>query len=320
MASLKKYPFIITLASTQILFAISCSSSRYQNPESIEERMISYEAKEAQVHPVPALAVMEYRPTTLHRAPASVKDTHLIKKNKSFSSYSNKRIYFLTLLKQYNEMKNYTSGVAPEIKVCPAFHTSWWDEQKSDKSASAENKLNSIFKDVASIKTDVITKSEVASMYPELYLPLTADDNYPTVLDIVKKDNTVELEGLLANAYQIHIQKTYAELAELCEYGQSANYYIFENLITHIKTKGPLGQSTEGLKTLVKTTLVSNMTLITSLKARGIESGITLRGRAPASVASIDSMNSAEYEDEALDRLQALWSKDYLGQIKNKRR
>ncbi len=201
---------------------------------------------------------------------------------------SNKRLYFLTMLSQYNLLKNYSEGIKlPSINACPNFHTSVVNYKQRTPLKHALN-LNKNYNNIS-------TKN-----YPELSLPLVHNSKYPTVKDIVIKSKD-EVKSLLKKALAIHLQKMHKELDELCEYGSSENYRIYENLFSYIKkNKGKFVGSKRNMKILLKTTLFSNKLLIESLRDKS--------SRMPASI-------NNKYLDEIVRRLNAHWAYNYINTI-----
>ena len=258
-----RFPITLSL----VLFLSSCSSGLKQS-ESIADKMARYKAAQYSDNKVPQINL----PTTSlsgGRAPASFKPAH----NKKPLSLSNKRLYFLTLHSQYQTLNKMLGSSSPEIAICPSFHTSLVKQKGEAKGLKVNevevSKLN--FND--------------QGFHPELDLPITRGSVKPTVKDIMSDEGKVAVK----NALQLHVEKTHSELQELCEFGNSDNYYTFENLYTLIKKKKVTGRS-DKLSSLMKTTLFTNHLILKSLQQK------QSMGRSPAS-------HKSSYEKVLLNEL-----------------
>ena len=67
-------------------------------------------------------------------------------------------------------------------------------------------------------------------------------------------------------AFNTHVKKIYIEINSLCEDGHSPNYFIFENLVRHIKVKKSFMNNSESLQALFNTSIFSNLFLKFSYK------------------------------------------------------
>jgi hypothetical protein len=141
----------------------------------------------------------------------------------------------------------------------------------------------------------------------------------PRVIDLVSlsKSNEGQVEKLVDKAVTTHITKAYSELSELCEFGSSDNYYIYENLMSSIDREGGLEKNAYGLQILLRTSLMFNHALISSLGSESTNL-TTTRGRAPASTQNISEISTAPaqaYTDELMRRMKADWAKTYYQKI-----
>jgi hypothetical protein len=295
-----------TLSTLVCLAAFGCAGG-YHAPESIEAKMARYESQKIPSNIVPELPIapVAFAEMALSsRAPASFDGgSSWDRKEKEDIQGSTKRLYFLTLLSQYYSLKGLTgSNSAPSISICPSFHTSVveYEEQGGNHGTMASYNYSD-----KHISSDL-------GLYPEYSLPLTADSNTPTVATAFQNKDLKQRFGdekqILKTAFDIHLAKTYRELAELCENGASDNYYAFENLSTHIKQNQKIfAPSSNGMKVLFKTTLFSNKALIESLKGSGTAN------RAPASA------TEQGYEDMIIERLGVNWTHQYFAEFNKKR-
>lgn len=282
---------VLVTSCAALLFSISCASN-YRRPESVEDKMSRYEVKKAKINEVPRMAPPSI--SYAGRGPASV--TTPKKMSRPFSDLTNKRVYFLTLLSQYNDFRPFATYAAPTLAICPHFHTNVVNFNESHQK-SFEKRSWPLHAGTENSYQD----ESWAKKYPEFYLPVTKESVEPRVLDLLKKSPSKERsQELISLAVDTHVSKIYDELKELCEYGSSDNYFTFENLTSHIKGSGkPFPPGEESLNTLLKTTLFTNKMLIDSLKRAVPEKG----SRAPA------SMEEARYIDEVIVRLGVDWIK-----------
>lgn len=301
---------LLTLSTLALLS--SCAG-----PESYDQKMSRYTPKTLSKNQVPEITSngFEFTPKKGARGPASVEPKKTIQQDPTMEvNYTNKKLYFLTLLGQYEGMKKYTAMFdAPEVKICPNFHTSLLQhKEKGSNSLVSKSRFVSAKKftyEVDKLKDDVFVAN-----HPELSLPLSQDEVTPRVIDIMRTEKELtesKMNELVHRALDIHLSKTYTEIRELCEYGVSDNYYIYENLITHIKNSdfAPDGSN---MNTLLKTTVFSNIALVTSLEK--MSSGPS------RSIASAQEKESTStYANEMMARLNVEWAKEYFDHIKTSR-
>jgi len=291
---MKKVNFLVI--STLLLGATSCSSD-YKRPESFESKMARFSSQDINKNKVPNYVLPDFDYKKLKvtkRGPAST-DGQL---NLDIPR-SNKKLYFLGLLGQYNSMKTFLSEAhAPEVNICPSFHTTLLNHKEV---ANKTPFTNSNFKN----RYTSFSEEEV-KIFPELSLPMTTDSTSPRVVDILRntKDLTHEKTNeVITKALQIHIKKTYDEIYELCDTGTSENYYIFENMITSVNRdahKFTPGQ--ESLKKFFKVTVFSNIALMKSLKKAQISNS-----RFPAS-----AIKEVDYSKAITARMKANWAYEYI--------
>ncbi|PIP89228.1 MAG: hypothetical protein COW01_06805 [Bdellovibrionales bacterium CG12_big_fil_rev_8_21_14_0_65_38_15] len=278
------------LISLCALSVVACG--HYSPPETFESKMARYQVRNTGNSGVPEIEPIQFK-TTRMRAPASVEP----KTEKEDINFSNRKLYFITLYKQYHELSSFSQTPVREIKQCPSFHSALVDHSEVEK-PRVDWKVQ--------YNTNKIQDENYVKYYPELYLSM--DDNAPTprVVDLIRND-TSKTQSLVQSAIEKHVDKTHAELAELCEYGTSDNYYAFENLNTEIRKKDVAPASTTGMKILLKTTLFSNKALIESLKQSSTPS------RSPAS-----AIKKVDFEALVMNRLGVPWAKGYYQSLKER--
>jgi hypothetical protein len=291
----------ILAVATTVTVVSSCSSGySYRRPESVNDKIDRYQSRNKNANEVPEVKVEDYAFDTgkRNRGPASVNFES--KKDKGLNQYNNKRLYFLTLFSQYQEIGKYSSkGVVKKLNHCPSFHTSYLNFKESNTITN-----NGIGYKLPFNNLNTISNEKKVSKYPEFYLPMSNTSTRPRVIDIVSKSDITKAEVVknVQRAIDIHVTKTFSELNELCDTGTSANYYTYENLITHIKTKSKLNPNKVGLQTLVKTTLFSNMAIQKSMKK--------YQKKKSRSIASFAKKQS--YGSEVMKRLEVPWAENYF--------
>ena len=303
-----------------ILTLASCSSM-YQSPESFEEKMSRFQARSLSLNTVPHFQVAQVN-MNASRSPASVQEVDPNFENQA-SRFSNRHLYFMALYSQYIDLKAYSSYESlSKLNSCPAFHTSFITQNHQ-----AHNHKRTYSPDLYFSPED-ITDPNVIAFYPELQLPLSKEELRPTVADYFSKKTETykdspdqfhdDLAQIVNQALEVHISKTYHELVELCEYGQSDNYYVYENLITYITRNPAFGASSESMKTLLRTTLFSNKVLTKSLlsQSKVVSSNAS---RSIASVQDNELSTSHVLEMEVAKRTKSDWTQDYISSVINHR-
>lgn len=298
---MKKIQIISTITLTAIL-ASSCATG-----ENYQSKMDRYSPRTAEKNIVPDINAKYFSfKEAKTRAPAQES-----KLNGSQSegeiSFTNKKLYFLTMLDQYETLKSLVPNTnAPSISLCPNFHTGLLNhnEKFGKKSTAGQFQYNYSMSEIG--------KDEYVDQHPELYLPLTKESKTPRIVDIARNKKELskeELSSMVTEAVNIHLSKTYYELNELCEYGTSDNYYIYENMITHTKTNS-FKPSNANLNVLLKTTVFSNLALINSISRQVPKTS----GR---SIASVKPTSENTYSQELFGKMNAVWAKDYFTTLKN---
>lgn len=299
MKKYKNFKSLISLGAISLAVASCSSGYSYKKPETFEEKISRYQSRNLNTNLVPEVHVDEkfsYK-SKRTRGPASVSSSQ---KDNGLNQYNNKRLYFLTLYSQYQSMKPLASSeaVGMELNHCPSFHTSFLTFNENNPSSSRNKSYKMPFSDMSKLKS-----TDYMSKYPEFYLPVSKASVRPRVIDVAVKDNlsATQVKSLMTNAINTHLAKTYSELTELCETGSSSNYYVYENLLTHIKTRKKISADKVGMKTLFKTTLFSNMALSNSLKKNQ-----RVKSRGIASFAQKQS-----FDEEVIKRLEVPWVESY---------
>ncbi len=271
------------------LVCVSCGSYR---PESFESKMAHYNSEEQKTNQVPPLALNFEEGKT--RAPSSVvTPAKTNKKTEStelsaLAALSNKKLYFLALFDQYNNLARYTPSTTAKIKSCPNFH-SGIIEQLGEYPDPNHFKTPIRSEEFGTLKTHL-----------GLQLPMQKNDFHPTVTEFYSSTKNQNLYELQVKALDVHLSKMYDELTELCEYGTSDNYYIFENLTTYIQTQ-KLTMSNDNLKILMRTTLFTNQVLTNTFER------MSEKGRKPAA-----GQAQPFYFDSVVKRLKVEWAVSFV--------
>ncbi len=223
---MKYIPAILSLSTL-----LSCAGL-YRSPESIGQKMHRYRSKEIRTNITPDVVVSDFK-RSRSRSIASQEQQDL--------SINNKKVYFMSLLKQYDTFVSIYPEYGKKINLCPRFH----QEMLEHKEKGLTENWN---------KKESITHGS-------------------PIVDALRKDHSSIEDGIKA-----HIQRNHDELAQLCEQGSSHNYYIYENLVSLSREPGVLLGNTDGINILLKSPIFFNMKVISSVatksrvKARGIAS------------------------------------------------
>lgn len=322
------------------LLIASCSG-HFHSPESMNDKMNRFKPRSYSVNTVPRLHVandlsyknfedtnsdqelkLEQDKPLANRGPASTKIQS--NKNEELKNFSNRHLYFLTLHDQYLYFQTFLDhSNIPKINFCPAFHTSFIQNRQNQQGLRKQ-----AYQPHESINIKNLTLPETLTRFPELSLPITKTELTPTIADYFQgrsqnykndKDGTQfrkDLQNMMKQSLQIHLSKTYHELNELCEYGQSENYYIYENLISHARRSPSHGPNSESMKTLLLTTIFANMALTHSLNEQATQTATSSSSRrSPASATPREKDHSLATEQEVLERMNSKWVKSYFEKV-----
>ena len=288
----------ISLLNILIVLLISSCSSSYKQPETFSSKMSRFNPQTEKINLIPSTPPLPEK-FSFSRRPASVDK----KPRKEKKLRPSKHLYFLTLFDQYQSLKAYSPAILPNINTCPHFHTALLKEGFKYSQRKNKKRLNYKFLNKGHLK-DI----NFLSSAPELYLPMTEKSKKPKVIDIIKGQDKENWPSTIQKALSYHAFKTFREIEQLCLLGKSTNYYNFQNLLTTIqKSKMGFKPSKENLRILLKTTIFSNMSLISSLKKKE-------QNRAPSSLNSKET----KLKKQILSRMKAPWAQDYFNFVKRK--
>jgi hypothetical protein len=284
---MKKRSNAITLKILSTALLVSCSG--FHSPESIESKMARFESGGIDQNIVPDLVIdkSHFRGS---RFPASAGS---MTSKTPYGKLSNKKLYFLQLLDQYYKLGQYTSkSEINKVVSCPQFHTQMVNYHEANHTAHKKSIR-------VEYQKEKLTNAAYLASHPELSLPTKHDGKFPTLAQVIGDKNHHEQ---LIDVITLHAKKTKQELVELCESGTSNNYYIFENMLTHIKRKGN-AQSTKNAQTLLKTTVYANKAILASISK--------YTKTASRSIASVGGSTN-QIEIEVQNRMNSKWFDQYI--------
>jgi hypothetical protein len=274
-----------------LVLLTACSGYQYRAPESIADKMDRYKANNP--NPNPSLE-LKSRQDLLQKgasrglASKELPETYGLK-------HSDKRLYFMSLLSQYELMRTMVKNETPNLTICPHFHSSVVEYKEE----------HGEYKTLHKAETKAKAGGDEA-LYPELQLKVSNQG-----LTLKEELANQEKEEVLEKALSNHAKNTFNELRELCEYGVSDNFYAFENLMTHIKNSG-FAKNSESANVLFKTPIYANDLIMNSLSFKSSE---PTRGPASANLNSTEN----DYLRELSARMNAHWYYDYVANLKKER-
>ena len=274
---------------------VSCSS-HYRRPESIEAKIDRFQTQDRYVNLIPSIQMSQDNISAAIFKKASRLQGRSIASSfeeDENSNFSNKRLYFLVLLSQYNKFQKLSTISTSSINSCPKFHTSFLDYNENF-SIQDNQKDRMITYDY---QKNQLSQRNYLAKHPELFLPVSMDSALPQVVDLIKSSDDSKTRQVLQQAINLHASKTFLELQRLCEHGQSTNYYNFENLISHIQKQNHFPGNSYNAKLLLKTSLFSNYAIIYSLTGSKQNNN-----RTTASFVFKD-----QYKKELIKRVKAPW-------------
>ena len=276
----------------------------------IEEKMSYYTPRKA-YYPVTRFTVIDnpFKKKQRHIQSLTKKKLYLktIHSNEKMTNvHSNRQLYFLALLAQYNELKIFSENKEKDIGYCAGFHSSIVDH--GNRFAMEKREQRKLKKKLFLKK--YLGDNNFISLYPELSLPTVSGRTNPLVIDLIRREGISFLPKIVQGALSIHLSKIYGELKELCESGLSDNYYNYENLITISKMKSGFLSSKESMKILFKLTMFSNMALLDSLQYT--------EGKKSRRPSSFHASNF--YVDEIMKRLKVRWVWEYFEEVDRRRK
>ncbi len=258
---------ILTISTLTLL--ASCGSYQLSSIDGVERVKINQDS-----YSKPQFYVKKFKPTKASRSIASV-DTGL--------SLSNKKAYFLSLYKQYEQF-NQITNVEDKINSCPQFHNDLLTYE-SDLSGENISKINLDFSEV------LIDKTAVTS-YPVLSLPYEGTDLYSYIQHNKAWSQSKQIALSALKSYTKGIKR---EIETMCEFGNSNDYYIYENMISYYRNNQDFIYSYQALPSVLKVSPVANIFLLESLKTT------------PQSI--------SVFESKLMTQMNIPWFKNYLYEV-----
>ena len=303
--------------NTQVLMIVSLSVlASCSGHESYRSKMSRYTPKQIGINLVPEITTNGFKFTENigPRSPASHEQTTSVETIQSDEAMlSNKKLYFLTLFGQYTNISKYAREFkAPVVSVCPNFHNSLLEHNERRPAGISPKTMNQNNKKFY-YNSNKFNDPLYVVAHPELSLPMQKNEVNPNVIDTFRSmggsisDST--MNDLVQKALDIHISKTYTEILELCEFGVSDNYFIYENMMTHVQNTN-FTPSDSNMNILLKSTLFSNHALMISL-----DKIPTATSRSIASI-EVKKETKNPYSNEMMTRLNVEWAHLYYNHLR----
>ena len=306
---MKKNTHVLMIVSLSVL--ASCSGH-----ESYLSKMSRYTPKQIGTNQVPEITTNGFKFTAnkTPRGPASSDQTTSVETTQSDeATLSNKKLYFLTLFGQYTNISKYAQDFkAPIVSICPNFHNSLL-EHNERRPAGISPKIITQNNKKFHYNSNKLNDPLYVAAHPELSLPMQKNGVNKKVIDAINSFggniNDSTINNLVQNALDIHISKTYTEILELCEFGVSDNYYIYENMMTHVQNTN-FAPNENNMNILLKSTLFSNHALMISLDK--------IPAATNRSIASVEVKKETKnpYSNEVMTRLNVEWAHEYYAHLK----
>jgi hypothetical protein len=242
---------------------------------------------------------------------------------------SHRRLYFMILLNQYVQFEKYL-GPLPKIKFCPQFHTQMLENPGPTHSQN-DGGIR-FFERFYNPSLDFLKNSlnNLGVLYPELSLPLAFDEPRPMVWDIINREDSAQVggsSGLVQRAINIHARKIQMELIELCDTGQSAHYFKFENLINTVGTEVKNKNENKGERhfgPVGKISLIVNMALLNSLSAHlqsddeNLDKGTFNNSNSNVGLKKVNEFY-LQLTGQLWERLNISWGPEYFKELKKRK-
>jgi hypothetical protein len=258
---------ILTISTLTLL--ASCGSYQLKSIDGVERVSINQDR-----YVKPQFYVKKFKPTKTSRSIASAQVGLDI---------SNKKAYFLSLYKQHAQFAQ-LANIDQQINSCPQFHNDLLT-YKDELSNRKVSKANLDFSEV------LIDKSKITS-YPVLSLPYRNTDLYSYISDNNKWDQS---ETIALSAIKSYAQSMRKEIETMCEFGNSNDYYIFENMISYYRNNLDFIYSFQALPSVLKVSPIANIFLLESLQSKSEKVSI--------------------FEDRLMAKMNIPWFKNYLYEV-----
>lgn len=260
---IKLFSFLILITSCAQVELVNINSKHVKRiDKSSEDRRPNY-------------YVLDFDPSKAQRKIASVENEN--------DKFSNKQVYFFTLLQQYKTL-NSIINISDKELSCPKFHN---DLLSYGPMISVQKSSYSLDHNYS----QVLSNEKLLATYPIMALP------YQKQADVYSyyKTHQKNLSSVIVQAISDYNNKNFVELKELCEKGSSDGYYIYENFVN---IYGPnINHNEVKLEAILNIPVFSNMLLLDSFKVSQFE-GINI------------------FNDKVLNRSNLGWFKNYLYELR----
>lgn len=279
-----KYSLLIILSLIFLLGGCSSVIPFYSEISGVER--VSKEAKSTSQNGMPNFYLTQYKDTS-RKIASIIEPDEVSDEDVKRAQLNNRQVYFLALYSQYNQFNKLLKR-SNEVIVCPQFHNDLINYEKATKAQKA--KLATNYQAVA-------TNEKLIGVYPELALPV--NDHNGNVYQQMRSENNFTSTKVVVEALIHHQVKIESEILNMCDKGDSDNFYVYENLVTHFKNNKKFISSNDGLKALLKVPVFANMLIVRSLSGNTANFG----------------KQFLAFENEVVDRMNAYPFKSYLYNI-----
>ena len=256
------------LCTCAMLITFSCATYKVEDVKGAK-RLKIVQAK----YKKPQFYIKKYKPSKVKRSLASFEGEIRI---------SNKKAYFLSLWRQYKILQKMTDS-HDSISSCPQFHNDILGFKKELK-VSSKSKVD------LGLSDKFINSSNIHS-YPVLSLPYKDTDLYSYLNQTNSWSRADDIAIDAISEYRINLKE---EVNTLCEFGNSNEYYIYENLISYYRNNEEFIYSTAALPSVLKVGPVSNLLLINSI---------------------LTDTSISPFESKLLKKMNVSWFKNYLYEV-----
>jgi hypothetical protein len=186
---------------------------------------------------------------TERKARRNLAQTKGIKKN-----LNAKKAYFLALWEQYQTFQ-YLTHKSREVKHCPSFHEVLLEEKKIKSQKNNFYSFDQNFNQVEKSPEKIV-------FHPVLSLPYKEADLY-SYLEKEQAWNEVTLH--VKKVIELRLSNVEKELLELCDTGQSDEYFIYQNMVTYYGVDKKFYENNKNLEAYLKIPLVANTMILNGL-------------------------------------------------------
>jgi len=284
------------LAYGVVIFGlVSCSSSSsLVNVDGVKRVDLTQET-----YSKPQFFLTNYKPSSANRGIASAVSGHTpnqsheqIEDGVKHSNKSARKLYFLSMVQQYNMFNSLLGKKSEKQNNCPQFHN---DLVGNNKNFEDNGKFFSLSLNFAQIKKE----PQNVMYYPAMSLPYQKVDLYSYLVKSVDWKNASNHVKSALEHYNIKNKK---EIEELCQNGVSEGYFIYQNMVTYYGQNQSFHNSTEALSSVLKIPVVSNMLVLGSLVKPKFQTD-----------------HFAFYENKLLEKMNITWFKNYLYEVNTMR-